>query len=106
MTRSAISPRLAIKTFLNMRRATGARCRPGRASAFLLERIPALVARTGDALDTQRKLRRRRCVEKRTLVRDGTLRVPLHQRLVEGLHPVLCSSLFDEVRDVQRFFHV
>src|SRR3954462_11688525 len=78
MTRSAISPRLAIRTFLNM-----------SAVLLLLERAPALIARAGHPLDAERELRRARGVEERAFVRDGALRVPLHQRLVEGLHPIL-----------------
>src|SRR5688500_9665926 len=100
MTRSAISPRFAIRTFLNI---------PGAAagSAFgLLERVPALVARARDPLDPKRELRGTRRVVHRALVRDDALLEPLHQGLVERLHPVLHRAFLDEVRNVERRLHV
>src|SRR5687767_1202401 len=99
MTRSAISPRLATRTFLTIPVAA---LRGG----VLLESAPARVARAGHALHAQRELARVRRVEDRALVRDDALRVPVHQRLVEALHPVLDRALLDQVRDVERLRHV
>src|SRR5687768_14296833 len=101
ITRSAISPRFAIRTFLNIQ----GRYRRGR-SLLLLERAPALVARSSNTLHTKREFRRTAGVEHGTLVRDDALRIPLHQRLVEGLHAVLDRAFLDEVRNVERFLHV
>src|SRR6185436_18480996 len=81
MTRSAISPRLAIKTFLNIAPLRG------RLAAF--EVRPARVARAGNTLHAQCKLAGARGVEHGALVRDHALRVPHHQGLVEALHAVL-----------------
>src|SRR5258706_1696908 len=97
MTRSAISPRLAIKTFLNTS-ASGLR------SAF--EPRPRGVARAGHALHAQRELAGARREEHRALIGDDALRVPLHERLVEALHPVLHGAFLDEVRNVQDVRHV
>src|SRR5690348_13013701 len=79
MTRSAISPRLAISTFLNIYSGWRRTFEPG----------PARVAGAGYALHAQRELARARREEHGALVRDDALRVPLHERLVEALHPVL-----------------
>src|SRR6476646_6711498 len=60
MTRSAISPRLAIKTLLNM----GARQRERRLHIRVaFERGPTGIAGTGNALDAQRELGRAGRVE-------------------------------------------
>src|SRR5688572_26445155 len=74
MTRSAISPRFAISTFLNIPGDA-----KGAAVLLLLELVPALIARAGHALDPQRELRRARRIEERALVRDDALLVPLHE---------------------------
>src|SRR5215204_4690864 len=116
MTRSAISPRFAIRTFLN----TGAPC-GRRASHFgqhllkhvrasrspmrgfasracrvmgsglrvRLETRPAVVARASHPLHPQCELARAGGIEHRALVGDNTLRIVMHERLVEALHPVL-----------------
>src|SRR5688572_28467953 len=97
ITRSAISPRLAIRTFLNMsggrrpwvgwqgvakheggveRGWTGARS----GVRVVLERVPARVARARDALHAQGELARVGGVEDRVLVADRALRVPRHER--------------------------
>src|SRR3954466_9524114 len=76
MTRSAISPRLAIRTFLNISPSRG---------RFAFEPGPARVARAGHALHAQGELAGARREEHGALVRDHALRVPLHERLVEAL---------------------
>src|SRR5688572_16233178 len=96
ITRSAISPRLAIRTFLNM-----PGCDRG-VRLFLVESGPRLIARAGNALHVQRELGRARRIEQGAFVRDDALPVPLHQRLVERLHAILHRSLFDEVGNVER----
>src|SRR6476661_10493943 len=98
MMRSAISPRLAMSTFLNI----GARS----AGGVGLEAGPARVAGPGHALHAQRELAGARGVEHGALVRDDPLRVVAHQRLVEALHPVLHRPLLDEIRKVERLVHV
>src|ERR1019366_10804795 len=72
----------------------------------LLEVVPARVARAGHALHLQRELARARGVEEGALVGDDALRVPVHERLVEGLHAVLHRAVADEVWNVQRFVEV
>src|SRR5712671_1394823 len=98
MMRSAISPRLAMSTFLNMR---SGRPRSG-GGVGLLEAGPARIAGTGDALHAQRKFARARRVEDGAVVGNCSLRVEPHERLVEALHPVLHRAFLDQVRDVQR----
>src|SRR5665647_75007 len=96
MTRSAISPRLAIRIFLNIQSAVRARLTDGSLRDVLLEVVPAGVARAGHALHLQRELARARRVEERALVGDHALRVPVHERLVEGLHAVLHGAVANE----------
>src|SRR6478672_5960901 len=119
MTRSAISPRLAIRTFLNMERS-GARRRAVSDEDFLdhlvrrpasgggvgLEPGPAVVAGPGHTLHAERELAGAGGVEHGALVRDDALGVVAHQRLVEALHPVLHGAFLDQVGDVERLVHV
>src|ERR671933_1094034 len=102
MTRSAISPRLAMRTLRNIARYDAARAR----ALTVLEARPARVARRGHALHAQRELARVAREEQRALVRDDALRIPAHDRLVEALHPVLDGALADEVGNVERILHV
>src|SRR5579885_1950427 len=116
MTRSAISPRFAIRTSLNM-----TSCQSGRSEEFigagfaagrksghpvprspsslglttfgfasavriLLEPRPRAVAGAGHALHAQRELRGTRRIEHGALIGDRAARVMLHERLVEALH--------------------
>src|SRR3954468_11188771 len=98
MTRSAISPRLAIKTFLNMRSRSGG---GGR-----FETGPASVARAGDTLHAEGELAGTGGEEHRALVGDDALRVPRHDGLVEALHAVLHCAFADEVGNVEHLVHV
>src|SRR5436190_21482285 len=133
MTRSAISPRLAICTFLNTDAPRGGRpfvvaqdllehdgssrsplrgfasraCRVmGSGLRVRLEARPAVVARASHPLHPQCKLARAGGVEAGALVRDDALRIVMHQRLVEALHPVLDRSFLDQVGDVEGLLHV
>src|SRR5688572_5745053 len=99
MTRRAISPRFAIRTFLNM-------ASEGSGNHVLRDRVPRRVAGPCNSLDSQRELAWVRRVIQGVLVRDDALLVPVHERLVEALHAVLDGSLGDELGDVQRFRHV
>src|SRR3979411_666680 len=98
MMRSAISPRFAIRTFLNIARRS--------AGGVGLEAGPARVAGAGHALDPQRELAGARGVEHGALVRDGPLRINAHERLVEALHAVLHRAFLDEIRNVEHLVHV
>src|SRR5215212_4285970 len=133
MTRSAISPRLAMRTFLN----TGAprsrhvsdlpqelldhvaasrspvRGFASRACRFMgsglrvrLEARPAVVARAGHPLHSQCELALAGGIEHVALVGDDPLRIVMHERLVEALHSVLDRALLDQVGDVEGLFHV
>src|SRR5688572_3484705 len=133
MTRSAISPRFAIRTFLNTGAPRGRRsfhcvqnplkhvrasrspvrgfasraCRVmGSRLRVRLEARPAVVARASHALHPQRELARAGGIEHRAFVGDDTLRIVMHERLVETLHPVLNRAFLDQVGDVQRLVHV
>src|SRR5665647_1148396 len=99
ITRRAISPRFAIRTFLNIS------VRPS-AGHVLADVVPPGIARTGNSLNAKREFARVRCVVKCVLVRDDSLLVPVHQRLIEALHSVLHSSFGDQLRDVERLGHV
>src|SRR5215208_4741958 len=103
MTRSAISPRLEMRTLLNM---TARQYERRLRIRIAFEARPGRVARTSDALDPKRELRRTGRVEHGALVRDHSARVELHQRLVEALHAVLHRALFDQIRNVEGLFHV
>src|SRR5690349_1082972 len=87
MTRSAISPRLAISTFRNMSDFP-----PARAG------VEGQIGGCLDAGRPQRELRGIRREQRRALVADQAPTVQLHQALIEGLHSVLCPSLGDEIR--------
>src|SRR3954468_22970423 len=114
MTRSAISPRFAIRTFLNMRRSGDRRrgchlwrqidglwlCLLGR---HLVE-LP--VGRGVYARNPQCELVGVGRVEQGAFVGDHSVLVPLHQRLVEGLHTVRRGALCDEVRNVERLLDI
>src|SRR5439155_3612183 len=93
MTRSAISPRLAMRTLLNMRRRSW--ITRSRRLCLAFEARPRGVAGTRDALHTQRELGGIGRVKHCALVRDDATRVMLHERLVEALHPVLHRAFFD-----------
>src|ERR1043165_3405879 len=80
ITRRAISPRLAISTFLNIRL--------GLATLLPGDVGEGPVGRALDAAEAQCELARIARVEQRHLVADHALVIPLHQRLVEGLHAV------------------
>src|SRR6185503_21049022 len=100
MTRRAISPRLAIRTFLNIALTRGL---PALAPAHLRE---GLVGRALDAAQPERELAGVGGEEERHLVADRALVIPLHQGLVEGLHPVLDGAFLDQVRNVERLLRV
>src|SRR3954470_17548462 len=104
MTRSAISPRLAIKTFLNMFKHVGASSRrqvegPGERLIRRRDLGELAVRRRVDTGGAQRELARISRVEERALVRDHPVFVPLHQRLVERLHAVRHRAGRDQVGD-------
>src|SRR5215218_9795300 len=71
-----------------------------------LEARPAIVARPGHPLHPERELARTGGVEDRALVGDDSLRIVMHERLIEALHPVLDGAFLDEIRDVERLVHV
>src|SRR5689334_15086926 len=106
MTRSAISPRFAMRTFLNtgppcrrrvrdlplellehhgtsrspMRGFASRACRVmGSGLRVRLEIRPAVVTRTGHSLHPQRELARTGGEEHRALVGDGPLRIIMHE---------------------------
>src|SRR6185437_565688 len=110
ITRIAISPRLAIRTFLNMRARDrsegGERSCAVSAAGVLFESRPRIVARALDALRAQGELARVRRVEHRVLIGHHAARIPLHERLIEALHAVLHRALLDEIGNVERFRHV
>src|SRR5262245_66598093 len=76
ITRRAISPRFAIKTFLNIRSAAGF-----AAAAHLRE---GAVRRPLDPAEPEGELAGVGGEEERHFVADRALVIPLHQRLVEG----------------------
>src|SRR5215831_5553849 len=104
MTRSAISPRLAIRTFRNMgpglylrhpvrspparglRRAR----RRGAGLAFLgaLNGRPQAIGGGGDPLELEAELVRVVAVPHRLFLGDGSLLQQRENRLIEGLHAV------------------
>src|SRR5258706_13224492 len=97
MMRSAISPRLAIRTFLNI---------VGSGGGVGLEAGPAVVAGAGHALHAQRELARARGEEHRAVVRDDRLGVEAHQRLVEALHAILHGAFLDQIRNVEGLLRI
>src|SRR5215831_10680197 len=72
ITRSAISPRLAISTFLNKAGSPGTRGGGTRCALALagVDRLPGAVRRAGDAFELERQLVRVVAVAERLFFRD------------------------------------
>src|SRR5262245_2857422 len=101
MTRSAISPRLAIRTLRNT--GSGSLVDPvGRAghrtlavAALALHRLPGAVGGRRDALELEAELVGVVAVLERLFLGDEAVAQQRHDRLVEGLHAVLGDALGD-----------
>src|SRR3989454_11444108 len=97
MIRNAISPRLATRIFLNIRL---------NEILFVLERLPGLVRSSVDPLQAKLQFGRVGAIPERRLEIDLSLRMMLHDRLVEGLHAVLGDTLLDRRLDQRRLFGI
>src|SRR2546430_15493919 len=75
--------------------------RPPRSTLFPYTTLFRSAARRVDARHLEREFARVGGVEDGALVADHAALVPLEQRLVEGLHPVLDRALADQLRDVE-----
>ena len=64
--------------------------------------IADLIRRSSYAADTQCELTGVSGIKHCIVITDDVLLIPMHQRLVERLHPILYSPLSDQVRNVQR----
>src|SRR5947208_8487747 len=93
ITRSAISPRFAIRIFLNIPRRSGGH--------FLIQILPLGIARTSYTLNAKRELTRVGRVVKSVLVRDDSFLIPVHQCLIEALHSILNGSVSDTLGGVK-----
>src|SRR4051812_45369684 len=106
MTRSAISPRFAMRTLLNITGEAERGTRRASSRDLALESGPRCVAGACHALHPECKLGRAGRVEDGALVGNLAARVQLHERLIEALHAVLHRAFLDEIGNVERLFHV
>src|SRR5881397_1217713 len=110
ITRSAISPRLAIRTLRNMPLSGSqarSRSRPRGAGRRLtlhhgVDRLPDAVGGGEDALELQRQLVGMVAVPERVLLGDQTGLQEAQNGLIEALHAVLSHALRHDVLDQRR----
>src|SRR3954454_2755563 len=113
ITRSAISPRLAIRTFLNMPRPRdrrsehlGRQIERLRRCFFGGDLVELPIRGRLHAGNAKGELVGVGGVEQRAFVRDQSVLEPLHQRLIEGLHPVGYRTLGDQIGNVKGLLDV